>query len=61
MIKELKFRITKEAFKDETPLIIGTGGFSSLYQNAGIFDHIIPDLVLKGLLIAVNMNTDGDE
>lgn len=56
MIKELKQRIINEAFKDEAPLIIGTGGFSSLYQNAGIFDKVMPTLVLEGLLLAVNMN-----
>ena len=56
MIKELKHRIIKEAFKDDPPLIIGTGGFSSLYQNAGIFDNVIPDLVLIGLLKAVTLN-----
>jgi type III pantothenate kinase len=61
MIKELKNRITKEAFNDEAPLIIGTGGFSSLYQNAGIFDEVIPELVLKGLLIAVNINSNGEK
>ena len=60
MIKELKQRIINEAFKDEPPLIIGTGGFSSLYQNARIFDEVVPELVLKGLLIAVNINLNGD-
>ena len=60
MIKELKQRIIQEAFKDEPPLIIGTGGFSSLYQNAGIFDKVMPDLVLEGLILAVNMNVNGD-
>ena len=60
MIKELKQRITKEAFKDDPPLIIGTGGFSSLYQNAGIFDEVIPALVLQGLVLAVNLNSSGE-
>ena len=37
-------------------LIIGTGGFTSIYRNADIFDEIIPDLVLKGLFIAYQLN-----
>ncbi len=29
--------------------MIGTGGFSQLYEGKGLFDEIIPDLVLQGL------------
>ncbi|MCF8240541.1 MAG: type III pantothenate kinase [Melioribacteraceae bacterium] len=56
MIKELEKRITDEAFNDEKPLIIGTGGFSRLFEDAGLFDVIIPTLVLQGLNLAINMN-----
>lgn len=38
------------------PIIIGTGGFSSLYDNGELFTHIDSDLVLKGLLKAFKMN-----
>lgn len=58
MVKELKTKITEEAFKNEEPVVIGTGGFSRLFENTKLFDHIIPTLVLKGLYIAYNMNKE---
>jgi type III pantothenate kinase len=56
MIKEITHRINREAFKDENPLIIATGGFSRLFENAKLFDEIKPNLVLRGLNIALNYN-----
>jgi type III pantothenate kinase len=56
MVKEIKTRIIKEAFKDEKPIVIGTGGFSSMFKNAGLFDKIIPTLVLQGLKYTINLN-----
>lgn len=58
MVKELKTKITEQAFKNEEPVVIGTGGFSRLFENAKLFNHIIPTLVLKGLYIAYNMNKE---
>jgi type III pantothenate kinase len=55
MMREISTRITKECF-DEKPVIIGTGGFSSLFEKEKVFDEIQPDLVLKGLLLALKMN-----
>jgi type III pantothenate kinase len=55
-MKEIVAKITKECFQDEKPLIIGTGGFSSLFEKEKLFDVIIPDLVLKGMLIALQHN-----
>ncbi len=55
-IKELTERITKECFQGEKPLVIGTGGFSHLFEKEKVFDEIIPDLVLKGMLIALQYN-----
>lgn len=56
-IKEISERITKECFQDEKPLVIGTGGFAYLFEKEKIFDEIVPDLVLKGMLIALQYNT----
>jgi type III pantothenate kinase len=56
-MREIITRITQESFKGEKPFVIGTGGFSSLFEKEKIFDAIIPDLVLKGNLIALQMNT----
>lgn len=54
-MREIITRITSECFKGEKPFVIGTGGFSSLFEKEKIFDSIIPDLVLKGNLIALSM------
>ena len=56
-IKEICERISKECFQGEKPLIIGTGGFAYLFEKEKIFDVILPDLVLKGVLIALKMNS----
>lgn len=56
-MKELASRISKESFDGEKPFVIGTGGFSSLFEDEDIFDVIQPDLVLKGLLLALKMNS----
>lgn len=55
-IRELSDRIGRECFGKNRPLIIGTGGFASLFEKENIFDIILPDLVLKGLLIAQQLN-----
>lgn len=56
VVKELKNRITQEIFPGETPMMIGTGGFSILFREENLFDVIIPDLVLQGLNFALKLN-----
>ena len=56
-MKEIIERMTKECFQNERPVIIGTGGFSSLFEKEKVFDVIMPDLVLKGMLIALQYNS----
>ena len=56
-MKEIIIRITQECFNGQKPFVIGTGGFSSLFEKEKIFNIIIPDLVLKGNLIALQMNS----
>lgn len=55
-IKEISERISKECFDGDKPFIIGTGGFANLFEKEKIFDVIVPDLVLKGLLFSLKMN-----
>lgn len=55
-IREIIQAITAEKFQDNPPVIIGTGGFSQLYENEKIFDAIFPDLILQGLRIAHEKN-----
>lgn len=56
-MREIINKISVECFKGEKPFVIGTGGFSSLFEKEKIFDLIAPDLVLKGNLIALERNT----
>lgn len=56
-VKEIRDRISIEAFGGKTPKVIGTGGFSSVFEDAQIFDEANPDLVLRGLQLALKMNT----
>lgn len=56
MIRNLVERIRDEAFGDESTRIIATGGFSQLYRDAGLFDEIVPDLVLRGVNAVLDWN-----
>jgi type III pantothenate kinase len=57
IIRELCGRLRQECFPDEKPMVIGTGGFAYLFEKEKVFDAIIPDLVLKGLINALKLNT----
>jgi type III pantothenate kinase len=57
IINEIKTRIIKEVFSQDEPIIIGTGGLSSLFEKERIFDVILPSLALKGLQLAYQLNT----
>ena len=57
-MKEICRRLSQEVFPDDPPLIVGTGGFSSLFEREDFFDHIEPDLVLQGLRIAFLKNQE---
>ncbi|MDP6375357.1 MAG: type III pantothenate kinase [Pseudomonadales bacterium] len=56
MVKELVTRITDQVFADDPPLVIGTGGFAHLFDREDLFDAVVPDLILTGLLEALRMN-----
>ncbi len=58
IVKEVTKNITINVFQGEKPIIIGTGGFSSLFEGENIFDEIIPTLVLHGLLKAYKLNEE---
>lgn len=60
-MREIITRLTRECFKGDTPFVIGTGGFAGLFEKEKIFDSVIPDLVLKGNLIALRMNTQNSK
>lgn len=56
-MKEVSSRLADECFEGEKPFIIGTGGFAGLFEKSGVFDVVLPDLVLKGLLLAHKLNS----
>jgi len=57
-MKEIIAGLTVKSFKGKKPVIIGTGGFTSVFRNSNIFNEIIPDLVLKGLYLAYKNNQE---
>ncbi|MDC7223933.1 MAG: type III pantothenate kinase [Spirochaetales bacterium] len=42
-------RFRRECFQGEKPLVIATGGFAPILTDCGLFDHPMPDLVLRGI------------
>lgn len=56
MVRELVARITEEVFADDKPLVIGTGGFAQLFNREKLFDHVVSDLILTGLLEVARLN-----
>ncbi|WP_100551100.1 type III pantothenate kinase [Caedibacter taeniospiralis] len=56
-LKELKSVIIAELnVKAEEVITIATGGFSQLFNEKGLFDVIVPELVLQGIKIAFDKN-----
>ena len=56
-LKELTRGISQQCFSSGTPIIIGTGGFSYLFEDEAIFTHLAPDIVLEGLYLALLKNS----
>jgi type III pantothenate kinase len=55
-VRELTREIRDQAFRGEQVIVIGTGGFSRLFEQERIFDALVPDLVLVGLERALALN-----
>ncbi|CDZ78624.1 Type III pantothenate kinase [Legionella massiliensis] len=54
--RELINRIKEESFAGQEVLVIATGGFASLFDKQGIYNLLIPDLVLQGIRLAAELN-----
>lgn len=54
--RELITRIRQDHFSGQETRVIATGGFATLFESQGIFDDLLPDLVLQGLRIAISLN-----
>lgn len=59
IVRELTREIREQAFPDEPVFVIGTGGFSRLFEREELFDALLPDLVLIGLERALSLNAGG--
>ena len=57
-MKEIISGLTVKTFQGKKPLVIGTGGFTSVFRDSNIFNEIIPDLVLQGLYLAQKINQE---
>jgi type III pantothenate kinase len=55
MVRSLAGSVAKEHFPNETPLLIGTGGFGRLFEDEGLFDEFVPELPLLGLRKAIQL------
>jgi type III pantothenate kinase len=58
MVRDLTREIREQAFRNEQVVVIGTGGFSRLFEREGLFDAVLPDLILVGLERALLLNAD---
>lgn len=57
-IKNLLAAISAEAFGGNRPRVLGTGGFARMFEAEGLFDEVVPELVLFGLKHAEQLNRD---
>ena len=56
LLREITGRLREEAFAGREPVIITTGGHARFFQDEPLIDHYVPDLVLRGLCRAVELN-----
>lgn len=55
-LKGIVEQIQRDCFNGQQAVVIGTGGFARLYEKEGVFDSLIPELVLLGLHRALKLN-----
>ena len=55
-VKEITRQFTLTNFKDDKPVLLGTGGYARLFEREKLFDEVVPNLVLNGIFLAYNMN-----
>jgi type III pantothenate kinase len=56
VVRELSREIREQSFQGEPAIVIGTGGFSRLFEPDKVMDVLLPDLVLVGLERALALN-----
>lgn len=54
-VRWLRDAVTREHFENDSPVILGTGGFGRLFEQERLFDEFVPELPLLGLQRACEM------
>lgn len=57
LIREVVHRLTGEVFAGREPVVIATGGHARFFREDPLISHYVPDLVLRGLCRAVELNS----
>ncbi|GJM06444.1 MAG: type III pantothenate kinase 2 [marine bacterium B5-7] len=55
-LRELITRISQEAFPDEKPVVLATGGYAHLFAEENLYDVHLQDLVLHGMRLILERN-----
>jgi type III pantothenate kinase len=55
-LREVIDRVVAEEYEGRRPRVLATGGFAALFEGTGLFDRIVPELVLQGLRLAQELN-----
>jgi type III pantothenate kinase len=61
LIREVVSRLREEAFSGREPIVIGTGGHARFFHRESLLSAYVPDLVLRGLCRAVELNKTGKD
>ncbi len=61
LLREVTSRLQEEAFEGRQPVIIATGGHARFFRNESLIDQYVPDLVLRGLCRAVELQQPFDK
>lgn len=56
LMREVIGRLSEEVFANREPVVIGTGGHARLFRDERLLTAHVPDLVLRGLCRAVELN-----
>lgn len=59
--REVVNRVKTTVFKDLKMRVLATGGFAPFFEHEQLYDHLLPDLVLQGIKIAMELNHSLDE
>lgn len=57
ILRHLCAEVRERYFAGSETMLIGTGGFARLFEDEGIFDAHVPELVLLGLREALRLNS----